>query len=69
MQEIVDKLKTRLRGKGLLKGAKHIIWDSIVGEAIKFRVYLNFINEKDIMAITTRSRCIVVNETLAKKPS
>jgi hypothetical protein len=32
-------------------------------------VYLNFINDKDNMAITARSRCTVVNETLAKKPS
>jgi hypothetical protein len=30
---------------------------------------LNFINEKDSMVITTRSRCTVVNETRAKKPS
>jgi hypothetical protein len=69
LQERVDKLKTRLRGKGLLQGAKHIIWDSIVVEATKFRVYLNFINDKYSMAITARSRCTVVNETLAKKPS
>jgi FtsZ-binding cell division protein ZapB len=69
LQERVDKLKTRLRGKGLLQGAKHIIWDSIVVEATKFRVYLNFINEKYSMAFTSRSRGTVVNETLAKKPS
>jgi FtsZ-binding cell division protein ZapB len=69
LQEKVNKLKTRLRGKGLLQGAKHIIWDSIVAEASKFRVYLNFINDKYSMAITARSRCTVVNETLAKKPS
>jgi hypothetical protein len=31
-------------------------------------VYLNFINDKDRMAITAGSRCTVVNETLAKKP-
>jgi hypothetical protein len=69
LQERVEKMKTRLRGKGLLQGSKHIIWDSIVVEAIKSRVYLNFINDKDSMAITTRSRCTIVNETLANKPS
>jgi len=69
LQERVNKLKMRLRGKGLLQGAKHSIWDSIIAEAVKFRVYLNFINDKDIMVITTRSRCTVVNETLEKKPS
>ena len=61
-------MKTRLRGKGLLQGAKHIIWDFIIVEAANFKVYLNFINEKYSMAITARSRCTVVNETLAKKP-
>jgi hypothetical protein len=69
LQERIDKLKIRLRGKGLLQGAKHIIWDSIAAEAAKFRVYLNFINDKDNIVITARSRCTVVNETLAKKPS
>ena len=46
LQERIDKFKMRLRGKGLLQGAKHIIWDSIAIEAAKFRVYLNFINYK-----------------------
>ena len=69
LQERVDKMKIRLRGKGLLQEAKHIIWDSIVVEAAKFRVYLNYINDKYSMAITARRRCTVVNETLAKKPS
>jgi hypothetical protein len=69
LQERIDKLKMILRGKGLLQGAKHIIWDSIANEASKFRVYLNFINDKDNISITSRSRCTVVNETLAKKPS
>jgi hypothetical protein len=62
-------LKTRLKGKGLLQGAKHVIWDSIATEASKFRVYLNFINDKDSIAIIARSRCTIVNETLVKKPS
>jgi len=69
LQEIIDKLKMRLRSKGLLQGAKHIIWDSIAAEAAKFRTYLNFINAKDSIAMTARSKCIVVNGTLPKKPS
>jgi hypothetical protein len=32
-------------------------------------VYLNFINDKNNIVIITRSRCSLVNETLAKKPS
>jgi hypothetical protein len=38
LQERVNKLKMSLRGKGLLQGAKHIIWDSIFAEVVKFRV-------------------------------
>jgi hypothetical protein len=68
LQERIYKLKMRLRGKGLLQRAKHIIWDFIDDEVAKFRVYLNFINDKDNIAITARSKCTVVNETLAKKP-
>jgi hypothetical protein len=69
LQERIDKLKMRLRGKLLLQGAKNFIWDSIFYEATNFIVYLNFINDKDYIAIITRSRCTIVNETLAKKPS
>jgi hypothetical protein len=69
LQKRIYKLKMILKGKGPLQGAKHIIWDSVATEAAKFKVYLNFINDKDNMAIKARSRCTVVNETLAKKPS
>jgi hypothetical protein len=41
--------------------------DYIAAEAAKFRVYLNFINDKDNIAITTKSRCTVVNDILANK--
>jgi hypothetical protein len=47
----VGKLKTRLKGKGLLQGDKHVIWDSIDSEAAKFRVYLNFIDDKYSMVV------------------
>jgi hypothetical protein len=50
LQERVRKLKMRLKGKTLLQRAKHVIWDVIATEAAKFRVYLNFINDKDNMA-------------------
>jgi hypothetical protein len=69
LQERVNKLKTRLKGKVFLQGAKHVIWDFFFVEAVKYRVYLNFINDRDSVALSARSRCIVVNETLAKRPS
>jgi hypothetical protein len=56
LQERVDKLKKMLKGKVLLQGSKHVIWDSIFVEVAKFRVYLNFIDDKDSMAITARNR-------------
>jgi hypothetical protein len=69
LHERVGKLKTRLKGRGLSHGEKHVIWDSIVVEDVIFRVYLNFIDDKDSMAITARSKCTIVNETLEKNPS
>lgn len=69
LQEKINKLNSRLRGKGLLQGAKHIIWDSIAVETAKFRSYLNFVSDKDNIVITSIHRCTVVNETLSKKAS
>jgi FtsZ-binding cell division protein ZapB len=69
LQERVSKMKTRLKGNTLLQGSKHVIWDAIAIEAVKFSVYLNFIKYKDNVAATAQSRCTVVNEVLAKKPS
>jgi hypothetical protein len=69
LQERVNKLKIRLKGKALLQEAKHVIWDVVVVEAAKFRVYMNLINDRDNVAFTAQSRCTIVNETLAKKPS
>ena len=69
LQERKNKLKVRLRGKGLLQGAKHIIWDSVAIEVAKFISYLNFIKDRDNIAITTRHKCTFVNENLAKNTS
>jgi len=69
LQERLNKIKTRLKGKILLQGEKHVIWDVIVVEVAKFRSYLNFINDKDNMASTAQNKCVVVNELLVKNPS
>jgi hypothetical protein len=69
VQEKINKLNSRMRGKGLLKGDKHIIWDSIYVEATKFRSYLNLVSDKDNIKITAKHRCTVVNEALSKNPS
>jgi FtsZ-binding cell division protein ZapB len=69
LQERVNKIKTRFKGKMLLQGAKHVIWDAIAMEVAKFISYLNFINDKDNIVATARNICTIVNEMLAKKPS
>jgi hypothetical protein len=68
-QERVNKIKTRLKSKTLLQGAKHVIWNAIAAEVAKFRSYLNFINDKDNMDATARNKCVFENKVLAKKPS
>jgi hypothetical protein len=47
LHERIDKLKMRLRHKGMWQGGNHIIWESVDVEATKFIVYLNFINDND----------------------
>jgi hypothetical protein len=64
----VNKIKTRLNGKMLLQGAKHVIWDMIAAEVAKFRSYLNFINDKDNMVAIAQNKCDVVNEVIEKNP-
>jgi hypothetical protein len=46
LQERVNKIKTILKGKTLLEGAKHVIWDAIATEVAKFRSYLTLSTTK-----------------------
>jgi FtsZ-binding cell division protein ZapB len=68
LQEKVSKLKSRIKGKVPLQGAKHLLWDSLAVDITKFRQYLNFVDDKSIVASTTLHRCVIVNETLLKRP-
>ena len=36
LQERVNKMKMRLKGKTLLQGDKHVIWDAITAEVARF---------------------------------
>ena len=36
-------------GQLLVHGEKHIIWDSIIEEAIKFRPYLDYVLDKEVV--------------------
>jgi len=62
LKQRIDKMKIRLRGKIILEGTNNIILDSILAKVTKFRVYLNFINDKYNIFIT-------VNETMKNNPS
>jgi FtsZ-binding cell division protein ZapB len=68
LQENIAKLKSRIKGKGPLQGAKHVLWDSLAADITKFRQYLNFVDDKNTATVTTRNKCAVVNETLLKRP-
>jgi FtsZ-binding cell division protein ZapB len=63
LHEKMNKLNARLKGKRLLQGAKHIIWDSISVEVTKLRAYLNYVNDEDDIAVLAKQRCKVINET------
>ena len=49
-------------------GTKHIIWDTIMEEANKFRPYLHYILGKELVIQSSRQGMIVAREKLNKKP-
>ena len=49
MQTNNDKLMKRVTGQLQVQGDKHIIWDSIIEEAKKFRPYLDYILDKELV--------------------
>ena len=68
MQKKFDELKERSIGKGPLQGAKHIIWDTLCIEITKFRHYLNFIDDLNILINLAHQRLKLVNEHMEKRP-
>ena len=47
---------------------KHIIWESIIEEGNKFRPYLDYILDKELVIYSSRQALIVAREKLNKKP-
>ena len=68
LQKKLNDLKEKCIGKGPLQGAKHIIWDTLCIEITKFRHYLNFIDDLNIMINLAHQRLILVNEHMEKRP-
>jgi hypothetical protein len=61
LRKKVNKIKTRIKGKRLLQGSKHIIWESISVEVTKLMTHLNFFNDEDKIAVLAKQRCKVIN--------
>ena len=51
-----------------VQGEKNIIWDAIIEEANKFRPYLDYILDKELVIHSSKKALTVARETLNKKP-
>jgi len=65
-QRVADQEYSLTRKDSLL-GARHLVWDEITKSMIEFRLYLDFMEDKDALACKDFHRCVVVNETMAKQ--
>ena len=45
----------------------HSLWDTLVVDIIKFRQYLNFVDDKNVVEIAALQKCSVVSETLSRR--
>ena len=61
-------LMKQVIGQLAVQGAKHMIWDVIIAEAVKLRPYLDYILDKEIVMQETRQSVTVVKEVLNKNP-
>ena len=68
LQKKFNELKEKSIGKGPLQGAKHIIWDTLSVEITKFRHYLNFVDDQNILINLSHQRLKLVNEHMERKP-
>ena len=62
-----DKLTKQVTGQLQVQGEKHIILDSIIEEVDKFRPYLDYILDKELMIHASRQVLTVAREKLNKK--
>ena len=62
-QELINqnaKLNKKVVGKMALQGAKHMIWDEIIKEANRFRLYLDYVVDQENALMSTRKKVMVV---------
>ena len=59
-----DKLMKEVIGQFPVQGGKHIIWDSIIKEANKFRPYLDYVLDKEVVIHSSRKIMTVAREKM-----
>ena len=64
LQNKNDKLIKQIIGQ---LPVKHIIWDTIIAEARKFRLYLDYVLDKEVVIQSSRQIMIASREKLNKK--
>ena len=69
LEQKIEDLRDRLKGKIPLIGAKHLIWDSIIDLTVTFRPYLDMVEDKVALTMKALQKCAVVNETMTKRTS
>ena len=70
-QELIDqnvKLNKKVIGQMALQGARYMIWDEIIKEASKFRLYLDYVVDQENALMSARKNVVVVKQTLNKNP-
>ena len=66
LQNQNDKLMKQVRGQESVQGEKHIIWDAIIAEADKFRPYLDYMLDKEVVIHSSMKIMVVSREKLNK---
>ena len=70
-QELINqnaKLNKQVVGQMALQGDRHMIWDEIIKEASRFRLYLDYVVDHENALMSSRKNVVVVKHALNKKP-
>ena len=67
MKERLSKCNKKLVGKMILKYARHALWDQLALKVIKFRTYLEFVQEEFETRNTSIQKCDFVDQELTHR--
>ena len=62
-----NRLEKQVTRQSTLQGAKHLIWDELIVEAVKLRPYWDFTLDKEIVTQAFRKNVLMVKHVLNKK--